>query len=356
MAYVSLTTDELALLRFTCDLHFVEESPLWPLEADPRMPASSDDAYAALTERNVVDPHTFRLTDDALNRIAPVTECDARVVHICHRADGAEQTDYYLLDEIAVRFIGGDLDDVSEDARPHLFGDDFDDAELVEHFARRVLPRRAVGDLVDVTLRPIEMLALSLLAAAFRQDRDAALNAAAARDLLGAPPSDAHDKRSHTLETAFLPRRRRSTPGAQRQAPDVAVTAIAAKVGDPVWDDALAGLANKGVVVVTDDTLRLRPALVDLVRSIGDSHRHSFVRYDFGDDEWLVRECTLLPVDGSLFELTQDAQGQSRIRELNGEGLRVALMSAVGPLPRPDLDLDDETRTFVRSELPLRPR
>ncbi len=353
MAYVSLTTDELALLRFTCDLHFVEESPLWPLEADPRMPASGDETYAKLTARNIIDPHTFRLTDDALNRIAPVTECDARVVHICHGNDGAEQNDYYLLDEIAVRFISGDLDDATEDARPHLFGDDFDDAELVEHFARRVLPRRAAGDLVDVTLRPIEMLALSLLAAAFRKDRNAALDANAARHLLGAPPNDASDKRSHTLETAFLPRRRRSMPGEKRERP---ATEVRAKVGDPIWDEALEGLVHKGVVVVTDDKIRLRPALADLVRSIGKSPRHSFVRYDFGDDEWLVRECTLLPVDGSLFELTQDAQGQSRIRELNGEGLRVALMSAVGPLPRPDLDLDDETRTFVRSELPLRPR
>ncbi len=366
MAYLSLTNDELALLRFTCDLHFVEESPLWPLEANPHEPASYDDAYHALTTRNVIDPHTFRLTDDALNRIAPVTECDGRVVHIAHGADEVVQSDYYLLDEIAVRFLPAPTDDSGEPTGAHLFGDDFDDAELIEHFARRVMPRRAAGDLSDVTLRAIEMLALSLVAAPFRvsaTDRVSAADDGAGqteislglvRELLGTPPSDASEKPSHTIETAFIPRRRLAPPGARQVSPRV--DAIEASVGHPVWDDAIAGLCTKGVLQIEAGRLRLRPAFADLVRAIGDSPRHTFVRYDFGDDEWLVRECTLLPVDGSLFELTQTPSGQSRIRELNGEVLREALMSAVGALPRPDLDLDDETRTFVRAELPLRPR
>ena len=37
-------------------------------------PADYAKAYHALVERGVIDPHGFRITDDALNRIAPVTE------------------------------------------------------------------------------------------------------------------------------------------------------------------------------------------------------------------------------------------------------------------------------------------
>ena len=73
MSYLALTDDELALLRFTCDLFFVEESPLYVLEQRHQEPADSAKAYHALVERGVIDPHGFRITDDALNRIAPVT-------------------------------------------------------------------------------------------------------------------------------------------------------------------------------------------------------------------------------------------------------------------------------------------
>ena len=153
MAFLSLSDDELALLRFTCDLFFVQESPLWSLDAAQREPRDYEAAYRSLVEKEVVDPHGFRVTDAALNRLAPLTECDARVVHVQKPPAGKiEQRDYFLLDDIAVQYASAD--------GMHAIGEDKDPDELVAHLARRLVPRRSGGDRLRLLRRP-ERVALA---------------------------------------------------------------------------------------------------------------------------------------------------------------------------------------------------
>lgn len=309
MSLLALTDDELALLRFTCDLFFVEESPLYRLEAEQREPADYGAAYHALVERGIIDPHGFRITDEHLNRIAPVTECDARLVHVVAGRDGAtSQTDYWLLDEIAVHheIVAG----------RHLFGDDLDQEELVELLARHLLPRRAGGARLDVVLSALELLAVTLLLEHVRKTRSRDLPLAELKAIFKKPPPE--DQRPPTL----LPPGRRP----------VTRPRLGALVEDPSWDDALRSVLEKGAARVQGEALWLHPSLVDLAtRELGE--RHTFVRTDFGEDDWYVRETTFIPVDGSLFSIGP-RKGGLALEELDGDRLRKALTDAVGAFPR----------------------
>lgn len=315
MSYLALTDDELALLRFTCDLFFVEESPLFALDAEAKEPSDYSTAYHALVERGIIDPHGFRITDDSLNRIAPVTECDARVSHIITRSDGTpEQTDHWLLDEIAVTY--------SVVGNRHLFGEDLDQGELIESFARHLVPRRAGGDRLDVVVTALEFLAITLLLEHVKITQARDLSITDAKSIFKKPPPE--DQRP---PTTLLPPGRRPAGRARS----------GALVDDPAWDDALRSLVEKGAVRVVGARLFLHPSLVDLAtRELGE--RHTVVRTDFGEDDWFVREHTFIPVEGSLFSLGPRSMGGKAtgigLEELDGDRLRKALIAAVGPLAK----------------------
>jgi hypothetical protein len=316
VAFLSLTDDELSLLRFTCDLFFVEESPLHVVDAEQREPDNYEDAYQSLVNKGIVDPHGFRITDDALNRIAPVTECDGRVVHLVQARDGTiAQTDWYLLDEIAVQYFSRE--------GVHALGPDLDPDELREHLARRLVPRKSTGDHIDLLLRPVELLALSQLA---RGAGDEPLPEDRARMLLGNPPSLASSASAPQL-VARMPVR--ASEPRRRRAPGTADGVT----GDETWDVAIVGLLESGALGRTDAGLTVRPAVRELASSLAEADRHTFVRYDFGDDDWVMRETTFVPADGSLYFLGAEGD-RLRLRELDGESLRDGLRAAVGSLPR----------------------
>lgn len=310
MSFLALSDDELALMRFTCDLFFVEESPLYWLEESQREPSDYAAAYHALVGRGVIDPRGFRVTDDALNRIAPVTECDGRLSYVVQHADGTStQSDQWLLDEIAVSY--------EKVADRHVFGPDRDQVEVVENLARRFVPRRAAGDRVQLVLSAIEMLALGQVLEAVKADnrRDLPL-AVLRRAFTKPPPADQRPPAAPLLPMARRPMRART----------------GAIVEDAVWDDALRGLIEKGALVHGGGAVWLANGLLDLAtRPLGD--RHTIVRTDFGDGDWFVRETTFVPVEGSLFFLGARAGGIA-VEELDGDRLRAALIEAVGPLQR----------------------
>jgi hypothetical protein len=320
-----LTDDELALLRFTCDLFFVEESPLYFLEENPKDPADYGEAYRALVDKGIVDPSGFRITDDALNRIAPITECDGRIVYLAQEGtgDGSRlvERDFYLLDEIAVPY--------QHTEAGHIVGRDLDHDELLDHLARRLLPRRAGGDRLEVTLSPLELVALCRLS----QPLPAAgapltLTRQQARQRLGTAPA------RQALD-GLTPSRLKVLAGAKR--PPARLGPSAGLIGDDTWDAAVEGLLQRDVLSLDDsDVLTLRSRYTDAVRALGTSERHTFVRYDFGEDEWFLRETSFLVIDGSLFFLgaVPGDEGWLQLSELDGDGLKEALKLAVGALRR----------------------
>ena len=309
MSLLVLSDDELALLRFTCDLFFVDESPLRAVDQQGREPEDYAGTYAALVERGIVDPHGFRITDDALNRIAPVTECDARLLHLIVNDDGTvTQEDHWLLDEIAVVYER----QTTPRGDHHLFGPDLDSGELVARLGRRLLPRRADGDRFDAVLSASELLSTSLLLAAADAGGRRALTQDEARAALSSLPAD----------DAVLPA---AAPGHLM---------VGKKKETNRVESALKALIDKKVLLADGLGLRLSSALFAL-RGFGSRRRHTLVRTDFRDDDWLVREVTLLPVEGSLFVIAP-ARGGFRIAELDGESLRAVLYDATGPQTAPE--------------------
>ncbi len=310
MSFLALTDDELALLRFTCDLFFVEESPLYALEQEQREPEDYGAAYHALVERGIIDPHGFRITDDALNRVAPVTECDARVMHVvAPRGEPARRTDHWLLDEIAVSYE-------HIDGR-HVFGTDLDQDELVESLARHLLPRRAGGDRLDLVVTALEFTALGVLLEYVRGTQNREVPLLEARRIFKKPPPEEQAAPALPL---LLPRR----PATRSRA--------GAVVDDPAWDDAVRSLLEKGALRLQGTSLWVHTSLMDLAtREL--SERHTFVRTDFGEEDWFVRETTFVPVEGSLFFIGP-RKGGIAIEELDGDRMRTALIEAVGSLGR----------------------
>jgi hypothetical protein len=320
LSFLSLTDDEIALLRFTCDLYFVEESPLFHLEAAQAEPGDYESSYQSLIAKNVVDPHGFRITDDALNRIAPVTEADGRVVHIVQRERAApEQTDFYLLDDIAVQFLTGD--------GVVALGQDLDPDELTEHLARRLVPRKSTGDSVDLRLTALEYVALSVLTRALIDGENESLSLDDARALLGqSPPEEALSQSGPQLLAMMSVRPPEGRPAGASEEETF--------VGDAAWDGALRALLKKNALRKAGDGFALRPALRELVVGLREGERHTFVRYDFGEEEWALRETTFVQLEGSLFFLGASRDGSMRIQELDGAHLKQALLRAVGPLAR----------------------
>lgn len=315
MSLLVLTDDELALLRFTCDLFFVDESPLASFDKQAREPKDYQGTYAGLVERGVVDPAAFRITDDALNRIAPVTECDARLVHLIVDDDGSvKQEDHWLLDEIAVVYERHK----TETGEKHIFGPDLDSDELVARLGRRLLARRSDGLRFDAVLTPQELLSTSLLLALSSSVQRRALTPDEVKTALARLPPDeivlpaGSGAGLLAMAKKAEPKKASSTEALQRSLIDKAV----------LLKDALG--------------LRLHPGLYTLAGFHG-RRRHTLVRTDFRDDDWLVREITLLPVDGGLF-VVAPVKGGFRVAELDGDTLRLVLMDATGPQTPRDVE------------------
>ncbi len=380
MSHLLLTDDEMALLRWTCELFYVPESPIYFIEAQAREPRDFASTYQDLVRKGVLDDSRFRLSDIALNRLAPLTECDARVVLALpgDKPGRPKAREFYLLDEIAVEYEG-------VEGAGHSVGMDQDHGELVAGLIKRFMPRRASGDFLNFKVTPGEFLMLSVMCHRARQGTNAVLpetliaelrpalldqkqdvvgqprkrpketltdNAQvrhrAAAILAAAPqdPSPAHDVTARSdkpvLEaTAHIKPRPAATARLPGHAEDVE-TLVQPRGKRPrssppqdadVADAALAGLLSKGLLLTNTHGVELRPAVRQFALGVSEKSRHSFIRFDFGDDEWFLRETSFLPVEGSLFGLTTAEDGQIQVTELDGRRLETWLGRAVGPLP-----------------------
>lgn len=310
-----LARDELHLLRFTCELSAEEESPLGPMRALEDEGALAG-AARSLIERSLVDRGTLRPHREVVRRLLIVSQPDARIVLMRSDRGGARrELDFY---ERAGAFVAyKKRTDRCSIGRPRDF--DFVFEELL-----RLLPaRRSFGDFVDVQLGAVEYFAFSLLAGDLAgKKRPEGRDDSTLRNVALGPGGQVELQTQlgdegtpiHQLLSRLPVERGRTTPGR----------------GD--WDRAIQTLLDRELINKTGDGYQLRPYLHDLAMGLALRHRVVLTRFDFGAEDWIVRDATLIPVPGSLFLVRAVKEGAIRIVELNRDTLAAAVKYAIEPL------------------------
>jgi hypothetical protein len=264
---VELTTEEVSLLRFTCDLSFDEESAFGPL-MERRDQDVLRRSAKSLVEKGLADPKTYRPHRELLRRLLVVAQPDSRIILLASGHGRSER----LLDAygragayVAYLRIGYD----HRLGPPLELVDVFD--EVISHFT----PRRSTGDFIDLRLTSAEYFAFAAVVGAER-----------ARDSFTKLPQPSEEQ-------------------------------LAA---------ARRGLIEKGAL---EPSGALRGYLHDLALGLAGRTRHVITRIDFGAEDWFVRDSTMVHVPGSLFQLEPVHEGGIAIRELDPEGLKDTVRTTI---------------------------
>ncbi len=312
---VALSSDELAVLSFTGDLHAVEESPL-------RLPQANEDGALergarTLVDRGLADAVTLRPQRELSRRLRIVSDPDARVLLLERDTRGTRRVLEYF--ERAGAFVG-----YSGKDGEHRLSAPIELEAVLRQVTSRLPTRASRGDFVDFTVSASEYFALSLFAgqtcAAAREDSLSSHSARSRVRVEGEEPSTLRDgvRLSAELEDE-------GTPIGQMFA-----HAPPAPAGQS-WDATVRALVDKNVLAQEGMRFRLRPYLRDLALALGTKHRTVLTRFDFGADDWIVRDATLIPVPGSLFVVRAVEPDVIRIAEMTSDDLAETARYAISP-------------------------
>jgi len=285
---LSFNDDELAFFRLSCDLFTTPESPLRYLDEQAIEPVDPEQTFAALARRGLVSETAGAATPEVSQRLEPVGECSARVVL---RYPG--KTDSYYLSEghgVAYR----------RDGDAHVFGQRHSESELPSMIASGFSTIEEV-ELPTLNMTPGDYLVFCLFA----------------RDVRHRPKQD--DDRPMSLDEVL------SYFDEDEPEPTEAV--------DESWQKSVDELCDRGVLVQTQDGHSLHENFHSLAKEIGAERQRSITRFDFFDDQWLVREINLYPTDHTVYRMGTNSDGSVTIQELSAAELKTALEEIICTLP-----------------------
>lgn len=289
---LKLSDDEIAFLRFTCSMFFLPESPLYWFEADKREPKLFGAAHESLVKKGVIDADTWRGKDEALFAVQTVAECDARVLWQRYAKDKRTVRDFYVAAGYAVEF--------HSEGPTYTFGPPIREREMVQAAVREFKAAAASPDLVDVVFSPGEYLVFAVFARDVRES-EATVDHMSVEEVLACFDDEA--------EIPQIPR----DSDFQRHTQSLHERALLEK------DDA--------------GNMRLVAQLHPFARGLSSETYDAFTRYDFIDEEWLIRETTIYPVDQSIYLLSSLSDGSVSVQELDAEKLHEVLAQAIATLP-----------------------
>lgn len=291
---LELTSDELAFFRLTCDLFPTLESPLRFLEDEDLEPEDAEAVFGSLKERGLLNDTDSGAAQSVVDRVQPVSECNARVT-LAGQADLGRARDFYLNADGGVEYV--------RDDELHRFGPVRSEpalaAELAQHFAT------AAKD----SPRSLRMSAGDYL-----------VFAVFARDVRAAPepPTNGEAPMSVDEVLAYF---------------DEPETKIVRTPSDDTWQASIAALGEQGVLLEGDDGFHLDPVWHPLAREIVADRQHTVTRFDFLDEQWLVREVSIYPTGDSVYRLGTEPDGTVLIEELSTATLADTVAGVVGTLP-----------------------
>lgn len=291
MSDLRLSSDELAFLRYTCNIFFLPESPLSIFEAEKREPKSFASTHDVLVKKGLVDPHTWMGKETALQGVQVVAECDARVLWQRYDLEGKHTRDFYVMGGMSVEF--------NNDQNNYEFGEPRREQTVVDEVIKQFSPAPKGRDLVNQVFTPGEYLVFAVFA----------------RDVRSAPPDQADHMTLEEVMACF-----EDEPTTVPRDSDFEKHAFT--------------LTQRGLLT-KDNTgnYALHDSLHGFARGLSSDKYDAFTRYDFIDDEWLIRETTVYPVPSSVFLLSSLADGSVAVQELGADELYEVLAQAIATLP-----------------------
>ena len=299
---LTLSDEDLAFFRLTLDLFPAPESPLRFLQDEDREPPDPEAAFTDLERRELLNDTSSGAAPHVLERLVPVSECNARVVFRVGSTGEGGARNYYVGDARGVEY--------SCEADAHRFGPPRSEDELAGELAA-ALPSTA-----DIRARPLSMSAGDYL-----------VFAVFARDLRAKPVEVPDDDAPMSLDEVL-------------SYFDEPESRYVKTPSDESWQRSVDALRQDGVLVETPGGYELHPSLHAVAREIVADRQHTVLRFDYLDEHWLVREISLYPTRDTVYRLGTEADGSVVIEELSTDALGAAIRAVVGTLPNilaPDL-------------------
>lgn len=293
---VALSDNELAFFRLSCDLFPTPESPLRFLDEEDREPDDVEAVFSALSSRGLLNSTGAGASTDLADRLRAVSECHARVRATVRTGTRATTRDFYLTDETVVEYH-------RDERALHVLG-----------------PPRAEGSLAAELARTLHAAESTRLAPLRMSASDYLVFAVFARDVRATPNADESANASMSIDEVL----------SYFDEPEARVVRTP---NDDTWQASVESLAASGVLVPRADGYALHSDLHALAREVVADHQYSIVRFDFLDEQWLVREVNLYPAAEAVYRLGSEPDGSVAIEELSADVLVDVIAEIVTSLP-----------------------
>ncbi len=311
---LTLSDEDLAFFRLTCDIFPVPESPLRYLQDKGIEPADPSINFAELLERDLLNATFSGASEDVRERIERVSECRARLVLRAGGDTGKIVGTHYILDNCGVEY--------SRTVNQHNFGplctEDSLVVELASKFptqdkARTLALRMSAGDYLvfavfagDVRTKPAVKTASEKSASSEKKSSPTATT------------KDDEEPMSIDEVLAFF---------------DEPETKYVRTPSDDSWQQSVDALCEQGVLRKVNGGFELEEVFHPLACEVIADHQQTICRFDFLDEQWLVREVNLYPTADSVYRQGTEPDGSVVIQELSSDDLKKALSGVVSTLP-----------------------
>ncbi|MEO0811218.1 MAG: hypothetical protein AAFY60_00045 [Myxococcota bacterium] len=290
-----LSEEDLAFLRMVLEVFPVPESPLRFLDEEDREPADPGATFESLVSRGLFHESGGGATEELRARLGPVSECRARVsLNLRGETnDSEEMHEFFVTESGAVQYSHTDSG--------HAFGRPTSEEELAARLAA-MFHTAPEGSNRELRLSAGDYLAFAVFA----------------RDVRGQDEEEPIDSMSVDEVLAYF---------------DEPETPFVKSPNEDAWVESVDNLAKLRVLVKREHGYELHPTLHALAREL-TADRHSAVhRFDFLDDQWLMREVNLYPTQDTVYRLGTSNDGSVVIQELSVSGLESVLARIVSTLP-----------------------
>jgi len=320
-----LTREEMNLLRFTCEIHTGEGSPLGHLTSvgeTNNFGAVADD----LVKRGLAEAKTLRPDRELLRRLLITSQPESRIV-LMRSQQQSHETLFEAYERAGVFMPFIRAQDRYTLCEPIL------ESSIFDKLAARFNPRGARGDLINLSFSLSEYFVFSALAGDLKKRR----RTQSKRVIANPSPNSAQRSISHvrgrgpsvlissTVDDEGTPIR-----GMLRDLPPELGSHTCIPTPDR-WEAALDKLVQDDVVTEKNDRHSLRPYLHDLADGLCSQRRFVLTRFDFGAEDWFVQDVSFVDVPGSLFRVQANSEQQINITELNDSSFSAEVWKILSP-------------------------